>query len=259
MQTKNIFLLLCSSFVILFLFISTVDAAVISGSVYDDSLAKLNDVVIKVNSNPAQQYISKDGSYQFELPFGDYTIDAQYSENKLVKYSAKENISITKEGNYKLDLILFSNLEEDTTSDLDLDLSLTGIDGNSFSIVKVLILLFVILLFLAILYTVYRYRKILKNGTIDTALDKFEEEQSDGKQTEKQSDEKGKKNQINMDDEQVQLLKLLKEHKRITQKEIRQEIPLSEAKISLMIAELEHKGVVEKIKKGRGNIIIYRG
>ncbi|MCK5026255.1 MAG: winged helix-turn-helix transcriptional regulator, partial [Nanoarchaeota archaeon] len=46
---------------------------------------------------------------------------------------------------------------------------------------------------------------------------------------------------------------------RTTQKEIRKQIPLSEAKISLMIAELEDKGIVKKIKKGRGNIIILRG
>ena len=49
-----------------------------------------------------------------------------------------------------------------------------------------------------------------------------------------------------------------KEGGRATQKDIRKQIPLSEAKISLMLAELEHKGVVEKIKKGRGNIIILK-
>ena len=49
-----------------------------------------------------------------------------------------------------------------------------------------------------------------------------------------------------------------KEGGRTTQKDIRKEIPLSEAKTSLMIAELEHKGIIEKIKKGRGNIIILK-
>ena len=49
-----------------------------------------------------------------------------------------------------------------------------------------------------------------------------------------------------------------KEGGRATQKDIRKQIPLSEAKISLMIAELEHKGIIEKIKKGRGNILILK-
>ena len=49
-----------------------------------------------------------------------------------------------------------------------------------------------------------------------------------------------------------------KEGGRTTQKDIRKMIPLSEAKISLMISELEAKGVVQKIKKGRGNIIVLK-
>ena len=42
---------------------------------------------------------------------------------------------------------------------------------------------------------------------------------------------------------------------RTTQKEICKELPYSEAKISLMITELEQKQMVKRIKKGRGNII----
>jgi uncharacterized membrane protein len=43
---------------------------------------------------------------------------------------------------------------------------------------------------------------------------------------------------------------------RMTQKELRKNFDLSEAKISLMITELESLGLVKRIKKGRGNIII---
>ena len=55
-----------------------------------------------------------------------------------------------------------------------------------------------------------------------------------------------------------QALEIIKKHDgRITQKELRQEMMyLSEAKVSLIVTELEHKGKVEKIKKGRGNVII---
>jgi predicted HTH transcriptional regulator len=55
------------------------------------------------------------------------------------------------------------------------------------------------------------------------------------------------------------ILSFIKEEgNRTTQKDIRKKFPLSEAKISLMIAELEAKGKVEKIKKGRGNIIVIK-
>ena len=57
-----------------------------------------------------------------------------------------------------------------------------------------------------------------------------------------------------------QVLDLLKKRgNRLTQKEIRDEIAeIGEAKISLIIAELEAMGKVKKIKRGRGNIIILK-
>lgn len=45
---------------------------------------------------------------------------------------------------------------------------------------------------------------------------------------------------------------------RITQKELRKKLGYSEAKISLIIADLERRGLVEKVKKGRGNIIFLK-
>lgn len=47
-----------------------------------------------------------------------------------------------------------------------------------------------------------------------------------------------------------------KEGNRIIQRDLVQKTGLSEAKISLMITDLENKGIVRKIKKGRANIII---
>lgn len=55
-------------------------------------------------------------------------------------------------------------------------------------------------------------------------------------------------------DKVIEIIK--KEGGRTTQKDIREKIGLSEAKVSLMIVELEDKGIIKKIKKGRGNIII---
>ncbi len=43
-----------------------------------------------------------------------------------------------------------------------------------------------------------------------------------------------------------------------TQKDIRKNFTSSEAKISLVLSELEHNGILQKIKKGRGNIIILK-
>ena len=53
------------------------------------------------------------------------------------------------------------------------------------------------------------------------------------------------------------ILDIIKKQERITQKELRKSIPLSEGKISLIISDLEHNGKIRKIKKGRGNILIF--
>lgn len=45
---------------------------------------------------------------------------------------------------------------------------------------------------------------------------------------------------------------------RIAQAELRKELPYSEAKVTLMLADLEDRGYIRKIKKGRGNIIIQK-
>ncbi|RME31019.1 hypothetical protein D6789_04015 [Candidatus Woesearchaeota archaeon] len=45
---------------------------------------------------------------------------------------------------------------------------------------------------------------------------------------------------------------------RITQKDLRKQLPESEAKVSLMIAQLEAQGKIQKIKRGRGNILILK-
>ncbi|MBW3003954.1 hypothetical protein KY337_05290, partial [Candidatus Woesearchaeota archaeon] len=61
------------------------------------------------------------------------------------------------------------------------------------------------------------------------------------------------------DDISANVLEFIKQREgRVTQKEIRKEFPSSEAKISLVLTELQQKGRIEKIKKGRGNIIILK-
>jgi len=44
----------------------------------------------------------------------------------------------------------------------------------------------------------------------------------------------------------------------MTQIDLRGRLNCSEAKVSLMITDLEDRGLVRKVKKGRGNIILLR-
>ncbi|MCH8003435.1 MAG: hypothetical protein IH934_02290 [Nanoarchaeota archaeon] len=218
-------------FVMLLLFPQLVFSATIYGTIYDLSLDKAKDIRVEINTEPRQFYISKNGSYAFNVPNGDYRVEARQYIGDLLKASVSENITIKDQGSYVLDLILFPSLEEDL---LDDDINI--IDPYPETKIN-FVILFILILF--ILVAIFVYIKNKKKISITEA--------------EKKTKEEYEGNDLG------QIVKIIKdEGGRTTQKHIRKQIPLSEAKISLMIDELEHKGTIEKIKKGRGNIIILK-
>ena len=218
-------------FVMLLLFPQLVFSATIYGTIYDLSLDKAKDIRVEINTEPRQFYISKNGSYAFNVPNGDYRVEARQYIGDLLKASVSENITIKDQGSYVLDLILFPSLEEDL---LDDDINI--IDPYPETKIN-FVILFILILF--ILVAIFVYIKNKKKISITEA--------------EKKTKEEYEGNDLG------QIVKIINdEGGRTTQKHIRKQIPLSEAKISLMIDELEHKGTIEKIKKGRGNIIILK-
>ena len=220
------------------LFISQVNAATIYGTVYDLSLKKVDNARVEIDTSPKQFMIAQNGSYSFDVPNGAYTIKAQLLQKSTVIASVQENITIKQSGSYVLDLILFPDIEEGI-EDIDFDVNgdLITIENNKNMILGII----VFLLSAIILATAYYF---IKNKAKKEENKKLEEQKKEDKYE---------------DDSLEHLVKIIKqEGGRTTQKDIRKQIPLSEAKISLMIAELEHKGIIEKIKKGRGNIIILK-
>ena len=87
--------------------------ATIYGNVYDISLEKVSNVKVDINTEPKQSYVSKDGSYTFNVPPGKYTLSAARLNEGIVESSAAENITVTSEGNFVLDLILAPSFEFD--------------------------------------------------------------------------------------------------------------------------------------------------
>ena len=216
--------------VLLLLLLNAVNAATIHGTIYDLSLKKLSNARVEINTSPKQFLIAQNGTYSFNVPDGIYRIKAQLVQRNDVIASVEENITIAQDGSYTLDLILFPDVEEGV-EDPEIDVNGSVIDEKSDRIL--LIGFIVLLVFGVIVLAAYFIRTRKKEMAVS------EETSSD------------------YDLEEV--IKIIrKEDGRTTQKEIRKQIPLSEAKISLMIAELEHKGIIEKIKKGRGNIIILK-
>ena len=235
---KTVFIIL-----VLLFCIQAVSAAKISGNVYDLSLEKAVDVIIEIDTSPKQKMISKDGSYSFNVPSGSYTITAgTYLDNLLEAY-AQEDISITEEGEYNVDLIIFPYIGDDESLIPETDISLPEtlfdekdvmLDGNDIVKISIIVASLIIIALAAILLLWKIEKKPKKQKPAPISF-------------------------ISITKELQDIVEIIREEGgRTTQKEIRRHIPLSEAKISLMIAELEAKGIVKKIKKGRGNIVILR-
>jgi len=212
---KKLFLLL----VVMILACSIVYAARISGIVYDESLKRVNDVIVEINTTPKQTVVAKNGEYSFEVPLGNFTIIARFEDA-----AVEENISVVKEGNYIIDLILFPNLEDEPFVEEQIeDMISERADKHNYNYIFIIAGTAIVVIFIIFL--------IIKR----------------------------KKLRHELSEDLQNLIDIVKKHGgRITQKEVRKEIPLSEAKISLMVTELEHKGIIEKIKKGRGNIIVLK-
>ncbi len=207
--------------------ISIVSGTQIHGSVYGSSLNKVQNVVVEIDSNPTQKMLAKNGEYAFEINPGQYTLSA-FVNNTLI---AKEEVVVKEEGNFIIDLFAFPDFSEEdailTESDEPaLEESLFSTTSNSNFLILILILLLI-------------------GGFV--AWKKFFKRKPEIKQEKIESTDPSRI---------IEILK--KEGGRMNQKELRKYFPLSEAKISLMVTELEVKGKIEKIKKGRGNILILK-
>jgi len=212
---------------------SIVFGAQISGKVYDIGLDEVYDVVVTINTVPAQTFVAKNGSYSFEVPKGEYVLTAKKISNNITTDFVQENITVESEGNYNLDLILFPVIDESGISDINLNYEVES-ETEKTSLSWLIIIIIIILILLIISYFLFRKKiKSDKNFAGEVNLD-----------------------EANLSDKIFDEIK--NSGGRITQKELRKKFPYSEAKISLVISELEAKGRIEKIKKGRGNIIILK-
>ncbi|MFH2028317.1 MAG: winged helix-turn-helix transcriptional regulator [Nanoarchaeota archaeon] len=210
-------------FMYLLMFIITLhiaSAAILHGSIYDSKLNRLNNVVVEVNSSSPQVFVSKEGQYSFVLEPGDYNIHATYQISGSNYLYTEHNLTITKDSYIQKDLLLRPVQNKDMPTG-------AAIGAGGLVSYSILISIAAVILIIILGVTVYKF----KFATPEVKPEPISQNND--------------------------ILKILDEEGgRTTQKEIRKKIPLSEAKISLMISELENDGVLKRIKKGRGNVII---
>ena len=227
-------------------FISPIFGVVIEGNVYTIDFELAKTAIVEIDTYPKQQRVITEGYYRFEVPLGSYTINASLIEGNALTAEVSEPIEVTKEGTFVLDLILFPTIDNaldilKETEELDETTILTELEEENEKTPTSTLLIggISIAILLLILWNIVKWRWMKKEV----------ERRREEKEVEKQV--------IREDDDLKNYIDYLKKEKRVTQKEMRKHFPDSEAKISLVLTDLEAKGKIKKIKKGRGNIIIW--
>lgn len=313
-------------------------AATIHGTVYEwYSFKPLENSIVEINSTPEQYFVATDAEYSFNLTPGTYLINASYIEENTVIYETEEVVTISDDGDYVHDLLLFPAypeelLNEEGFENVDLDLEEeTKSKADSQNTVLIFALLSLCILLLAGYFIIKEKRSpngkfgspgefqnhyALKPGASETVIlapeystietktsgytepaeaDSIEEtsmsdyessapqalegdtfnaetpvkqaiESPDDLKVPANSLSEGKSDPLSSEspespdaslpDDLKEIMDIIRASgNRITQRELRKKSPYSESKVSLMLSDLEERGLVEKFKKGRGNII----
>lgn len=228
---------------ILILLATTVTAVKIEGEVYDLDFNTIDKGTVTINTNPSQTQVLKDGKYIFDIEQGVYQLTAhQYSIGEIVGSSSK-NITITRDGIFIVDLIIYPVTQSHDIEELDNIFKteeelIYSPSASLFRLVNILIVLAIAIF----IYYLIRFRAEL------TSFEKKEKITFDQSKT--------VEDVILENDLEIQILNFIKSEHTTSQKEIRKKFPqYSEAKISLVISKLTSLNKIKKYKKGRSNII----
>jgi len=258
-------------FVIVFILTVTqspASCAVVHGTAYEwSTFDALEDVIIEVNSTPPQFLVAQSGDYSFELPEGAYTIRAEHYQDNLLEYCAEEEIVIVGGGEFVVDLLMFPSIEEEFLyDDLNFSEDLYNIeesDAEAFGEAEPAIPtettlipgILALVLLLASGYVSLTRRK--KRETGGGTGEVVEPAPVPKPVPEDPKPEPLPESRTDLPSDLQEVISIVRgEGGRITQKELRARLRYSEAKVSLMITDLEDRRIVKKVKKGRGNVII---
>lgn len=232
--------------------ISCASAANVYGTIYEfssfDKPLKNAIVELEENSSRVQFKVSGDGTYSFNITPGDYIIRAKfYNETNILELIGEEKLRIDQpEESRNIDIILFPPIDQE--SEYLGDINLTGeIETKDTDYTSYIMLILVSLIIISIVILVARRKKSIpiESKNIIPAPKPPEVIPA------------GTKSDMVLPDDLKELYEIIiKKGGRTTQKELRKEVIYGEAKVSLMITDLEDRGLIKKIKKGRSNIII---
>lgn len=227
-----------------------------------------------MNTSPPQDMITRNGSYSFNLDKGTYTIIARYGVNTSNELLTMENVTISQDDHdYVIDLVLFPSsyfddlalLNENSTPIIS-----EPADTSSQSQGPEYIIMIAVAAAIVVVGGVAVFVYLKKRKKRASAVTKVQEQLPSGQQealpesvTEPEKEaplpplQPSASNDVTLPEDLREVIRIIEKSRgRITQLDLRKALPYSEAKVSLMITDLENRGIVKKIKKGRGNVII---
>ena len=237
---KRFFICIMAAFLTALMTMDAAEGASIGGKVYDLELNELDNVIIQINTTPRQQVITKGGGFGLEVPPGTYQLKATTYVFGEPRAQAEENITVIEDGQYVLDLVLFPLFEdfddypdignvEDTAPKTAAAKLLVGAGVAAIVIIGII--------FVMLGRKFLRSRR--KKSTHPQASPGLGEHAPDPAAT--------------------QVIRLIRANDgQISQKELRKQLPWSEAKLSIVLTQLEIEGKVQKIRHGRVNSIVLR-
>lgn len=231
--------------------VHAVETSTVHGTIYKiNSYELVDNAIVQVNSTPFQSYTAKNGSYSFNLTPGNYSINASYYKNERLVAYKEETIKIKASGDYLVDIIIvpLSNSTDvaDIISSIRNDPFIVTKDATTMGVAILTIIAILIFAGTIILFIIHRGKFINNNENTSS-------EENSNFPTRYVSEGEPLPSDLQ------EVMDILVAHGgRISQRDLRHKMKYSEAKVSLMVSELENRGLIEKFKKGRGNILIIK-
>lgn len=243
---------------------SAAASSTVHGNVYRwSSFDTLKNAEVVINSVPVQKMVSINGSYAFNLTKGSYTIVAVSGVNSTEVLCVIENVTITQDGgDYVIDLILFPPTNLDDLSLLDENFTamppdeLSDNEGVPLQVIGLASVAILAVIALVALFLLMRRKKPVERVTAPPAVD-IQPSTPEAEPPAVEAVKPSLSDNYTLPDDLKEVIRIMEKNGgRMTQLDLRKALPFSEAKVSLMISDLESRGIVKKIKKGRGNILI---
>jgi uncharacterized membrane protein len=278
--------------------IPVVSAATIYGTVFDTELNQAKNVRVTVDTIPEQKIIAVSGRYSVNVNAGTYKLLFEQLDGDVVQARAIEEVVIGDNGSFIRDILLLPYFgdEEEMMSEIDAITVETLEQPAAVNKVIILLLVIVVIVVIFLAYRINKLLRSFKKSVLDKKKNGDEKEDVESSKPVKGSEENKEKENLensinpkslaeqipvephiasealikkiappegkkfeNLPEDLQQIVDfIVAQEGRATQKEIRKHMPQSEAKVSLMLADLVQRAIVTKIKKGRGNIIVLK-